>query len=120
MLILPSSVQIFLASSPVDLRKGFDGLMALVKSSLKRDAFSGHLFCFIGKGGDKVKVLFWDRSGFVIYWKRLERGRFRIPKLEDGSETITLESHELSIFLEGLDVRAFPKNQRWCPPSVAA
>jgi transposase len=74
MLGLPPSVRIYFAAELVDMRKGIDGLRALVEGDLKKDAYGGHLFVFVGKSKDKVKILFWDRNGFVLYLERLERG----------------------------------------------
>src|ERR1700744_5258755 len=79
MLGLPASVRIYFAADLVDMRKGIDGLRALVEGALKKDPYVGHLFVFVGKSRDKVKILFWDRNGFVLYLKRLERGRFQLP-----------------------------------------
>ena len=79
MLSLPPSVRIYLATAPADMRKGHDGLSALVKQELGQDVFSGHLFVFVSRKGNRIKILTWDHGGFVLYYKRLERGRFRLP-----------------------------------------
>ena len=73
MLGLPPSVRIYFATELVDMRNGIDGLRAIVEGTLLHDAYDGHLFVFVGKSKDKVKILFWDRSGFVLYMKRLDR-----------------------------------------------
>jgi transposase len=117
MLSCPPSVEIYLANTPVDLRKGFDGLMAIVQSSFGKDVFSGHLFCFIGKRRDKVKVLFWDRGGFVIYFKRLERGRFCVPRTNASGTILMLEASELAMLLAGMDLTNVQKPKRWAPPT---
>ena len=78
MIGLPRAVKIYLATEPADMRKGFDGLAALVEAQ-GLDLYSGHLFVFVSKRADRVKVLTWDRGGFVLYYKRLERGRFPSP-----------------------------------------
>ena len=91
MLSFAPSVRVFLASEPVDMRRGHDGLFAIVKSWAK-DPFSGDLYCFVGKRRDRVKVLVWHRGGFVLLYKRLEQGRFRIPRVPAGypcSSTMT-------------------------------
>ena len=80
MLTLPSSVRVYLASEPTDMRKGFDGLRALV-IGLGQDVYSGHLFVFVSRRGDRIKILSWDRGGFVLWYKRLEKGRFRSTTL---------------------------------------
>ena len=79
MLSLPPSVRIYFALDPVDLRKGFDGLCNVTRSLLDEDPMSGHLFVFINRRGNRAKILFWDRTGWVIYYKRIERGTFRPP-----------------------------------------
>lgn len=81
MLTLPSSVRVYLAAEPVDLRRGHDGLVALVRSEWRLNPFDGHLFVFLGRRLDRVKILVWDRNGFVLYYKRLSQGRFRMPKI---------------------------------------
>lgn len=117
MLTLPPSVKIFLASSPVDLRNGFDGLMALVKNHWHHDVFSGYLFVFLSRRRDRVKVLFWDKGGFVLYYKRLERGRFRLPPLSSQTTSVELESCQLAMLLDGLDWQHVRPPKRWTPPS---
>lgn len=74
MLTLPRSVRIHIASAPTDMRRSIDGLMSIVKEELEGDAYSGHLFCVVSRRCDRVKILTWDKSGFVLYYKRLERG----------------------------------------------
>lgn len=70
MLTLPPSVRIYLAAEPVDLRRGHDGLVALVRNQWKLDPFAGHLFAFVGRRGNRIKILFWDRGGFVVYYNQ--------------------------------------------------
>jgi transposase len=79
MLSLPPSVRIFVATQPADLRRSFDGLAALVRDFLAGDPLSGHLFVFRNKRGDRLKVLYWDRDGLAIWYKRLEEGTFDFP-----------------------------------------
>jgi transposase len=79
MLGLPPSVRIYFATEPTDMRKGIDGLRALVEGTLRHDPYHGHFFVFVGKSKDKVKILFCDRSDFVLYSTRLERGSSRCP-----------------------------------------
>ena len=85
MLTLPASVRVYLAAEPVDLRRGHDGLVAIVRSTWKLNPFEGHLFVFLGKRLDKIKILVWDRNGFVLYYKRLSQGRFRMPSIPAGA-----------------------------------
>ena len=76
MITIPAGVRIYLACGPTDMRKGFDGLSMLAQDVLKQDPFAGHLFCFRGRRGDLVKILYWDGQGFCLFAKRLEKGRF--------------------------------------------
>ena len=108
MLTLPASVKVYLASEPVDLRRGLDGLMAIVRSQWKMDPFSGHLFVFSNRRRDLCKILMWDRSGFALWSKRLERGTFAWPKRGDR-HSIELHARELMGVLEGLDL----ERARW-------
>jgi transposase len=96
---------IFAATSPVDLRRAFDGLAAAAHDQLGHDPKSGALFLFVNKAGDRLKALWWDKTGYCLLCKRLERGRFRIPALlRPGDKTITLDAHEFARILEGLDL----------------
>jgi transposase len=114
MLSLPSSVRIYFFESPADMRKGFDGLAALVRAS-GLDVFSGHLFVFVSHRGDRVKVLSWERGGFVLWYKRLERGRFRRPVPQPGCERVEIEPDQLVLLLEGIDFSRVRRPRRWEP-----
>jgi len=92
MLTLPGSVRIYLSTAPTDMRKGHDGLRALVEGVLGADVYSGHLFVFVSRKGDRLKILTWDHGGFVLWYKRLERGRFKLPHLPPGQESVRLDS----------------------------
>ncbi|MGB7933575.1 MAG: IS66 family insertion sequence element accessory protein TnpB [Gammaproteobacteria bacterium] len=85
------------------MRKGFDGLAALVQTVLADDPFSGHLFVFRGRRGDRIKVLWWDGDGMCLFAKRLERGKFIWPRAENGK--VLLTPAQLSMLLEGIDWR---------------
>ena len=111
MLTLPPSVRVYLASGVTDLRKSVDGLSALVVSTLLLDPFSGHLFLFRNRSGDRVKILVWDRSGFWVLYKRLEKGTFAWPK-EITSAGVELSIGELTLLLEGLDATTV-RRRRW-------
>ena len=108
---LPPSVKIFLASRPVDMRLSFDRLEALVRDVLVEDPYSGHLFVFRNRRGDRVKILYWDRSGFCIWYKLLEQGTFRLPKSTEAS--IEMEAAELSLLLEGIDLSTARRRRRF-------
>ena len=113
--MLPSSVRIYLAVEPEDMRKGVDGLMAVVRNRFELDAFSGHLFVFISKRRNGLKILFWDTGGFVVYYKRLEAGRFKRPLIEPGATTISMTSVDLAMLLEGIDLSRIRKPRLWSP-----
>lgn len=100
-LIPPGPVRVLVATKPVDFRKGMDGLAALVKEQLQADPFSGVIFCFRAKRADKVKLVFWDGTGLCLFAKRLEGGKFRWPRIEDG--VMRLSAAQLSALIEGLD-----------------
>ncbi len=114
MLGLPPSVRIYFATELADMRKGIDGLRALVEGALRQDPFTGHLFVFVGKSRDKVKILFWDRSGFVLYLKRLEKGRFQLPVIDARRQHVTIEPAQLAMLLDGIDLNA-RRLARWTP-----
>lgn len=114
MLTLPASVRIYLAAGPVDLRKSIDGLGAMV-TERGHDVYSGHLFVFTSRRGDRVKILTWDRGGFVLYYKRLEQGRFRLPQIAADQAEVELDATKLAMLLDGIDVRRVPAPRRWSP-----
>ncbi len=102
MITLPSSVRIYLAAGAVDLRKSIDGLGAIVMER-DHDLYSGHLYVFVSRRGDRLKILTWSAGGFLLLYKRLERGRFVWPRAESG--TVSLTRAQLSMLLEGIDWR---------------
>lgn len=115
MLTLAAGVKVFLATDPVDLRRGHDGLCGLVRSVLALEPYAGHLFVFVGRRGDRIKVLFWDRGGFVVYYKRLARGRFRMPRIPEGADRVVLDATELAMLLGGFDVGRAQRVTAWEP-----
>jgi transposase len=117
MLSLPSSVRIFLAREPTDMRKGFDGLAALVRRQ-GGEVFSGHLFAFISKRRDRIKILCWDNGGFVLYYKRLEKSRFPLPRWGQDTEGVQLDSAQLAMLLDGIDVSVVRRPTKWSPPNL--
>lgn len=96
------NVQVWLATTPVDMRKSFDGLAEVVRSFLGQDPLSGSLFVFRNRGGHRVKILWWDRDGLAIYYKRLERGEFQFPRANTPAVAITRE--QLLRLLSGLNL----------------
>jgi transposase len=109
MITLPSGTRIWIACGVTDLRNGFDGLAARVQTQLSEDPFSGQLFVFRGRRGDRIKVLWWDGDGLCLFCKRLERGHFVWPNAANGSAHLT--SAQLSMLLEGIDWRRPARTQ---------
>ena len=95
------------------MRKSFDALALLVEHVLKEDPLSGHLFVFVGKRGHLVRVLFWDRSGYALFSKRLERGRFKLPDRPAVGQTVAMEAADLVLLLEGIDLAGARRRPRW-------
>lgn len=104
MLNLSPRVRIFAASEPVDFRKGFDGLVQIVRDGFGEDPFGGHLFCFFNRRRDRVKILAWDRNGFWLHYKRLERGTFE--RLTGRGARVEIDRAQMSMLLEGIDTRS--------------
>lgn len=116
MLSLPPSVRIFVATQPVDGRKGADSLMVIVRDVFGHDPLGGHLFVFFSKRCDRVRVVYWDRTGFAMWSKRLERGRFRPTFSNDGAlGSISIEAAELALIVEGIDLAGARRRLRWQP-----
>ena len=101
MIATSAGVKVMVATKPVDFRKGADGLAALVREQLRHDPFSGTIFVFRSKRADRLKILAWDGSGLILYWKRLEEGAFRWPPISDG--VMRLSASQLAALVDGLD-----------------
>lgn len=95
-------VKVYMATAPTDMRKSFDGLAVLVQQDLKKEVLKGELFVFFNRRADRVKILYWDRNGYCLWAKRLEKGVFRPPKVQGA--VIPMKSSELSLLLEGIDL----------------
>lgn len=119
-MLLPRALRVYMASEPVDLRRGHDGLCALVRMQFQADPYAGHLFVFLGRRLDRCKILFWDRGGFVLYYKRLERGRFRVPRGGVQTGPIEMDTTALVMLLDGIDVPSVRRPVLWAPPRSAA
>ena len=113
MIPVPAGVRVWLATGHTDMWRGFPGLALLVQETLKTDPYSGHLFVFRGRRGDLIKIIWHDGQGSCLFSKRLERGRFIWPKLENGA--VTISPAQLAYMLEGIDWRA---PQKTCRPQV--
>jgi len=117
--MIPHGVEIFVGVEPIDLRWGFDRLSGIVAERMARPPRSGALFVFFGKRRDALKILFADSSGICLFYKRLDRGTFRLPPVHDaGAMSITLDERALDDLLDGIDVEAETKTPRRGPPRV--
>ena len=116
MLTLPPSVKIFVAAEPVDARKSFDGLAALIDSELGLEAMSGHLFVFLNRRGHLAQMMFWDRNGFCLVKKRLEAGTFRLTTSPtDGARHVEIDAAQLALMLEGIELAGATHRKRYRP-----
>jgi transposase len=120
---IPAAVRVFLCTKPTDMRKGFDGLFGMVREFLGQDPLSGHLFLFLNRRRDRVKILFWERDGLVIWYKRLEAGTFQ--KLDPaasvdrktGQAGLELSATDLALLLNGIDVTTAQRRKRYARAS---
>jgi len=118
MLSLPPSVRIYLCTKPIDCRRSFDGLCALVVEQLQLDPLSGHLFVFRNRSGQRLKILYWDRDGLAVWYKRLEQGTFKLPtSASSGSQGAEITPAALAMLLEGIDIDTCKRHQRYCRPT---
>lgn len=116
MLSLPPSVRVFVATQPIDGRKGADSLMVIVRDVFRHDPLTGHLFVFFSKRCDRVRIVYWDRNGIAMWSKRLEKGRFRPTFSTDGKlGASAIESAELALIVEGIDLAGARRRPRWEP-----
>jgi transposase len=123
MLHLPSSMRIFLCLEPSDMRKSFDGLCALTHQVLKEDPLNGALFVFRNRRRDRVKLLYWDGDGLVIWYKRLEKGSFVFPppptdESEEAPAKLQVRARELMLLLEGVDLKSVRRQRRYALPQA--
>ena len=116
MIGFPRSVKIFVFTEPTDMRKGFDGLGALV-SAAGEDVYSGHLYVFLSRRRDRAKVLAFERGGFVLWYKRLERGSFK-PLPPSATSRLELDATQLSMLLDGIDIRRVKAPRHWQPSTM--
>jgi transposase len=111
MLTLPPSVRLFLCAQPTDMRRGFDSLAQMVQTLLRQDPYSGHIFIFKNRRADRIKLLYWDRDGYALWYKRLEKSVFRFPdRLTDGAE---LRATDLAMLLDGIDPTKVKRSPRY-------
>ena len=119
MITIPRSVRIFIGSTPIDMRKSIDGLMSIVQDELAQDAYSGHLFVFVSRRCDRVKILTWDKGGFVLIYKRLERGQFKLPHMDPSTMAVEIDATQLAMLLDGIDFSRVRRPEHWKPPAQA-
>jgi len=110
-LIWPPTVKVFLCTRPADMRRSFDGLSGMAREVVGGDPLSGHLFVFRNRDGDRIKVLVWDRTGFVLYYKRLEEGVFFFPESPDAA--VEVSAADLAMILEGIDLASARRSKRF-------
>jgi len=115
------SHSIYVATSPVDMRKSFDGLAAIVKNCFKKNPLDGTFFVFINRVADRLKILYWDRDGYALWYKRLEAGRFRLPVAHTGGgESVVLVSTaQLAMILEGIEPVVVKRQKRFTLKTTA-
>jgi len=113
-LSLPPSTRIFICTQPADMRRSFDGLAAMTQDIIGADPMSGHLFVFRNKRGDRAKILYWDRSGFCLFYKHLEKGVFHFPT-SDIHGSVIVEAAELMLMLEGIQLAGARRRPRFIP-----
>jgi len=107
------ATRIWLAAEATDMRCGFDRLAERVKAVIGQDPLSGHLFVFRSRRADRLKILVWDRDGFVLWYKRLEAGVFKLPRLEAGTRSVEMRASELAMVLDGIDVSRLKRVPRY-------
>ena len=107
------ATRIWLAVEATDMRCGFDRLAERVKAVIGQEPFSGHYFLFRSRRGDRLKILVWDRDGFVLWYKRLESGVFKLPRVDAGTRSVELRASELAMVLDGIDVSKLKRVPRY-------
>lgn len=108
-----SPTRIWLAVAPADMRCSFDRLADLAALVTGDDPLSGHLFLFRSRGGDRLKILYWDRDGYALWYKRLEEGTFKLPRIEPTQRSVQLRPSELAMMLDGIDLRSVKRVKRY-------
>jgi transposase len=120
MISLPHPVRVFLHTPPTDLRKGFDALSSLMTTAFSQDPTSGHLFLFVNRRHDRLKILYWDRDGLAIWYKRLETGSFQLPLITRDATSIEMTPTQLSLILSGIDLHSARQRKRYQRPTSEA
>jgi transposase len=105
--------RIWFAAEATDMRCGFDRLAERVRAVIGQDPLSGHLFVFRSRRGDRLKILLWEQDGFVLWYKRLESGVFKLPRVKEGAHSLELRASELAMVLDGIDVSKLKRVPRY-------
>jgi transposase len=108
-----AETRIWLATQPADMRCGFDRLAELARVVTNQNPMDGHLFLFRSRHGDRLKILLWERDGFVLWYKRLEEGVFKMPRIEGDARSVELRASELAMMLDGIDLRSIRRVKRF-------
>lgn len=108
-----TSTRIWLAAQPADMRCGFDRLAELARVVTNQNPMDGHLFLFRSRGGDRLKMLLWEKDGFVLWYKRLEEGVFKLPRIEPEQKSVELRASELAMMLDGIDLKSIKRVKRY-------
>jgi len=108
-----AETRIWLATQPADMRWGFDRLADLANVITNQNPMDGHLFLFRGRNGDRLKILYWDRDGYALWYKRLEEGVFKMPRIEGDAKSVELRASELAMMLDGIDLRSIKRAKRF-------
>jgi Transposase and inactivated derivatives len=116
MLSFPAAIKVYLCTVPCDMRRSFDGLSMLAEHVIQCNPFSGHLLVYCNRRSDRVKILYWDRDGWAIWYKRLEVGTFQFPFAETGRKE--LAAWELAVLLEGIDLSQGKRRKRYSLPAA--
>lgn len=112
MFSLCSEHRFLLYSEPTDMRKSFDGLSGLIQNKLLSDPRSGDVFIFINKSRDKIKLLYWEGIGYTLYYKRLEKGRFELPRYDNKAGSVRLNYSQMVMIIDGLSIKNISKRKR--------
>ena len=115
-----ASTRIWLATAPADMRCGFDRLAELAQVVTSQNPMDGHLFLFRGRNGDRLKILYWDRDGYALWYKRLEEGVFKLPRIDGDARSVELRASELAMLLDGIDLRSVKRVKRYSRKKVPA
>ena len=113
MLSISPAVKIFLYAEPADLRRGYDGLASLVTEAMGEDPLSGHLYLFINRRHNRIKLLYWAGDGYAIWMKRLERGSFELPASTSQSRSVKITAGQLALILEGIELSSVRRRKRY-------